>query len=173
VGPHVDPVGAMESLTTWHKHINATVLEHEHYWCYDHDLTQDYQDHQLQEACRQAWARQTNRHHAYRFKIGGASVAAPWIRLVDQVSVSSMRQRPMIVNGKVVTFDDIVAGYEKICQGMHLHSASSMRGVSLQQDPSDAFVLADMLWRVRPDLLIELGSSGGGAAVYFANIMAR
>jgi len=44
-------------------------------------------------------------------------------------------------------------------------------GVALQQDPNDAFVIADMLWRVQPDLVIELGTSGGGSAHFFAHIM--
>ena len=29
-------------------------------------------------------------------------------------------------------------------------------GVPLQQDPSDAFAIADLLWRLRPDLVIEV-----------------
>jgi cephalosporin hydroxylase len=44
-------------------------------------------------------------------------------------------------------------------------------GVALQQDPNDAFVIADMLWRIQPDLVIELGTSGGGSAHFFAHIM--
>jgi hypothetical protein len=28
-----------------------------------------------------------------------------------------------------------------------------------------------MLWRLKPDLVIELGTSGGGSAVFFAHVM--
>ena len=34
-----------------------------------------------------------------------------------------------------------------------------------------AFVIGDLIWRVQPDLLIELGTSGGGSAWYWAHIM--
>ena len=46
-------------------------------------------------------------------------------------------------------------------------------GVSNQQDPLDAIAIADMLWRVQPDLVIELGTSGGGSAFYYSHIMER
>lgn len=41
----------------------------------------------------------------------------------------------------------------------------------MQQDPNDAFVISDLLWRVRPRLLIELGTSGGGGALFYARSM--
>jgi cephalosporin hydroxylase len=44
-------------------------------------------------------------------------------------------------------------------------------GVSLQQDPNDAFAIMDLLWRLKPDLLIELGTNGGGSAFFYAVIM--
>ena len=56
-------------------------------------------------------------------------------------------------------------------QSQELFSAVSWLGVSMQQTPNDAFVIADMLWRIRPDLVIELGTSGGGSAHFFAHVM--
>lgn len=44
-------------------------------------------------------------------------------------------------------------------------------GVSLQQDPNDAFAIMDLIWRLKPDLLIELGTNGGGSAFFYAFIM--
>lgn len=41
----------------------------------------------------------------------------------------------------------------------------------MQQTPFDAFTIADLLWRVRPRLLIELGTSGGGGALFYARVM--
>ena len=41
----------------------------------------------------------------------------------------------------------------------------------MQQDPMDAFVLSDMLWKEKPDLLIEIGTNSGGGAIFFAGIM--
>jgi len=44
-------------------------------------------------------------------------------------------------------------------------------GVFIQQDPSDAFAIQDMLWRVKPDLIIEIGTNTGGGAIYYATMM--
>lgn len=43
--------------------------------------------------------------------------------------------------------------------------------MALQQDPGDAFAISDLLWRVKPRLLIELGTSGGGSALFWARSM--
>ncbi len=77
----------------------------------------------------------------------------------------------LIVNGKLLSVDDIVYGYETLFELRGLHSAITHRGVGMQQDPTDAIAIADLLWRVRPRLLIELGTSGGGSALYYARIM--
>ena len=60
------------------------------------------------------------------------------------------------VNGKVISFDDIIMGYERIYQTFELFSSLQFLGVSMQQTPNDAFVIADLLWRVRPELVIEV-----------------
>jgi cephalosporin hydroxylase len=58
-----------------------------------------------------------------------------------------------------------------VFEGANLESAPTWLGVSLQQDPSDAFAIADLLWRLRPDLVIELGTSGGGSAAFYGHVM--
>ena len=75
------------------------------------------------------------------------------------------------VNGKVISFDDIIMGYERIYQTFELFSSLQFLGVSMQQTPNDAFVIADLLWRVRPELVIELGTSGGGSAHWMMHVM--
>ena len=52
-----------------------------------------------------------------------------------------------------------------------MYSTTTFLGVALQQDPLDAFAIADLLWRLRPRLLIELGTSGGGGALFYARVM--
>jgi len=77
------------------------------------------------------------------------------------------------IRGKLLTMPDIREGYERVFENLRLYSSASFLGVSMQQNPNDALVLGDLLWRLQPDLLIELGTSGGGSAVFFAHIMAR
>ena len=74
-------------------------------------------------------------------------------------------------NGRSLSVDDIARGYEKLFEIRYTHGSITFMGVSLQQDPSDAFAISDLLWRVRPSLLIELGTSGGGGALFYARIM--
>jgi|EP00970_Alexandrium_tamarense_P007973 cephalosporin hydroxylase len=75
------------------------------------------------------------------------------------------------VGDELVSVKTISAGYEALFQKLTLHSAVSYLGISLQQDPLDAFVIGDLLWRVQPDLVIELGTSGGGSSFYYEHIM--
>eukprot|EP00978_Attheya_sp_CCMP212_P037396 scaffold175787_cov51-Attheya_sp.AAC.1 len=75
------------------------------------------------------------------------------------------------VEGEIVSLHTLSAGYEKLFQGLKLHSAVTYMGISFQQDPADAFVIGDLLWRLQPDLVIELGTSGGGSAFYYSHIM--
>lgn len=39
------------------------------------------------------------------------------------------------------------------------------------QDPSDSHVLQELMWRVKPDVVIELGTNTGGGALWFASIL--
>jgi cephalosporin hydroxylase len=73
--------------------------------------------------------------------------------------------------GKEFTVDEIVFGYQSIFEKAALFTYTNFLGVSLQQDPSDAFALMDLIWRLKPDLLIELGTAGGGSAFFYAMIM--
>jgi cephalosporin hydroxylase len=41
----------------------------------------------------------------------------------------------------------------------------------MEQDPIDALMIQEMLWRVKPDVVIELGTNAGGGALYFASIL--
>ena len=76
-------------------------------------------------------------------------------------------------SGPALPVEDLVRGYEELFQATKLHSVTRWLGVPLQQDPSDAFAIADLLWRLQPDLVIELGTSGGGSAAFYAQARGR
>ena len=80
-------------------------------------------------------------------------------------------QRSVRANGKILSYNDVAMSYERMFDRRGMHSTTTFMNVALQQDPSDAFAIGDLLWRVRPRLLIELGTSGGGSALYFARLM--
>ena len=73
--------------------------------------------------------------------------------------------------GQTVCMDTILYGYDLAFEGMQLWRRTKWLGVSMQQDPNDAQMIQEMLWRVKPDVLIELGTNTGGGALYFASIM--
>ena len=60
-------------------------------------------------------------------------------------------------NPQVLTFDDVIYAYDVMFENLALFSHTMWFGVSVQQDPSDAFQLASLLWREQPDVLIEIG----------------
>eukprot|EP00929_Paragymnodinium_shiwhaense_P088084 TRINITY_DN48292_c0_g1_i1.p1 TRINITY_DN48292_c0_g1~~TRINITY_DN48292_c0_g1_i1.p1 ORF type:complete len:356 (-),score=34.80 TRINITY_DN48292_c0_g1_i1:93-1160(-) len=82
-----------------------------------------------------------------------------------------MANSTLLVNGKTLTFDDILYGYDLMFENLAMFAHTSWFGVASQQDPSDAFALSSLLWRVQPDLLIELGTNTGGGAIFYATVM--
>lgn len=67
--------------------------------------------------------------------------------------------------------DTILYGYDLIFEKRLLFAHMKWLGVAMQQDPMDSHILQEMLWKVKPDVVIELGTSSGGGALYFASIM--
>jgi len=82
-----------------------------------------------------------------------------------------MANSTLVVNGKTLTFDDIIYGYDVMFENLALFSHTMWHGVSVQQDPSDAFQLSSLIWREQPDLLIEIGTNTGGGAIFYASVM--
>jgi hypothetical protein len=72
---------------------------------------------------------------------------------------------------KVTTVDQICRGYNLMFEQGRMFSYTNFLGVPLQQDPNDAFAIMDLIWRLKPDLMIELGTAGGRSAFFYAFIM--
>jgi cephalosporin hydroxylase len=72
---------------------------------------------------------------------------------------------------KTVTLDDIAFGYDLWFEENQVFRYITWQGVAVMQDPSDAFAIQDMLYRVKPDLLIELGTNTGGGAFFYSSVM--
>ena len=81
-----------------------------------------------------------------------------------------LTNRSLGAESPVTTVGAVVAAYDRIFEATKLFSFTSWLGVSMQQDPSDALALADLLWRVRPELIVELGTNAGGGAFFFAHV---
>ena len=70
-----------------------------------------------------------------------------------------------------ITMDDVAFAYDVWFEENQIFQYASWMGVFIQQDPMDAFAIQDMLWRVKPDLIIEVGTNTGGGAIFYATIM--
>ena len=77
----------------------------------------------------------------------------------------------LLDSNQTVTLDDIASGYTRAMEAFVSYSFTHFLGVPMQQGPKDAFALMDLIWRVKPDLLIEFGTSGGGSAFFYGLIM--
>eukprot|EP00581_Thalassiosira_minuscula_P013883 CAMPEP_0183736142 /NCGR_PEP_ID=MMETSP0737-20130205/48602_1 /TAXON_ID=385413 /ORGANISM="Thalassiosira miniscula, Strain CCMP1093" /LENGTH=335 /DNA_ID=CAMNT_0025970075 /DNA_START=147 /DNA_END=1154 /DNA_ORIENTATION=- len=75
------------------------------------------------------------------------------------------------VNGKQLTADDILFGYDKLFEADKLFLRSRWLGTLTSQDPLDAWMIQEILWDLRPELVIETGTFNGGGAVFYASIM--
>ncbi|KAJ9454856.1 Rhamnosyl O-methyltransferase [Diplonema papillatum] len=79
--------------------------------------------------------------------------------------------RIRVAPAKWITLDEFAFAHDVFFEEWQRFSFGNWLGVKCQQDPMDAFAIQDMLWRVKPDLLIEVGTNNGGGAIFYASIM--
>ena len=48
---------------------------------------------------------------------------------------------------------------------------SSWLGVPMQQDPFDALAIAALVFRLKPDLIVETGTFAGGSSLFLASLL--
>ena len=72
---------------------------------------------------------------------------------------------------KEIIVDDILYGYDILFEKTQRFGLSKWLGVQCQQDPSDGILIQTLLWEIKPDLIIDLGTNNGGSALFFASIM--
>jgi cephalosporin hydroxylase len=70
-----------------------------------------------------------------------------------------------------ISVDDILFGYDILFEVDILFSAGQWLGANFQSSPPDAMVLQQLIWKIKPDLIIDFGTNAGGSAIFFASIM--
>lgn len=76
-----------------------------------------------------------------------------------------------VADNKWITMDEAVFAYDVWFEENQRFQYMNWLGVFVQQDPTDAFAIADMLYRVKPDLVIEIGTNTGGGAIFYSTVM--
>lgn len=74
-------------------------------------------------------------------------------------------------NGFSACRDAIIYGYDLMFEREGLFDKTSWLGVPQQQDPNDAMMIQELLFAHNVDVVIELGTNGGGGALFFASVM--
>ncbi len=92
----------------------------------------------------------------------------------DELSIihpAITNQTVVIYKGKEFLVDDILYAYDVLFENSSRYARASWLGVQNQQDPSDAHLIQELIWQIKPDLIIDLGTNTGGSAMFFASIM--
>lgn len=51
----------------------------------------------------------------------------------------------------------------------NLHFKMKYHGLNMQKIPSDLFIYSEIIFEVKPDVIIEIGAAGGGTALWFCH----
>jgi cephalosporin hydroxylase len=73
--------------------------------------------------------------------------------------------------GPILSIGQVVLAYDRLFEILNLFSYTTFLGVAMQMDPNDMVAIGDLVWRTRPDVMIELGTNMGGSAFFYASIM--
>jgi cephalosporin hydroxylase len=66
---------------------------------------------------------------------------------------------------------EVVADFGRVYYSSRAYSKITWRGVQLLKYPTDLWVYGELLWRIRPELVIETGTYVGGATLFFADML--
>lgn len=76
-----------------------------------------------------------------------------------------------IAPGKTMTYDDIAYGYNLLWADLGLWKMQRWKGMRFFQSPTDMLAIQQLVWKEQPDLIIEIGTHGGGSAVFLSEIL--
>jgi cephalosporin hydroxylase len=98
-----------------------------------------------------------------------------WVKLgADRYTRSSWTPKPSmeirVSDDKWISMAELTWAYDVWYEEYSAFSATHWMGIAMQQDPQDMLAIHDMVWRVKPDLIIELGTNTGGSAVFLSSI---
>lgn len=81
--------------------------------------------------------------------------------------------RSDIAREAVVHQDAIAAFHRAFYDSPNTHTFTNWMGVPILKNPFDLWIYQEILWDLRPTLIIETGTAFGGSALYFAQMLDR
>jgi cephalosporin hydroxylase len=67
----------------------------------------------------------------------------------------------------------VVARFNQIYYDSKVWRRTSYLGIPIQQFPTDLWMIQEILWEVKPDLIVETGTYNGGSTLFFADALGR
>jgi cephalosporin hydroxylase len=72
------------------------------------------------------------------------------------------------------TQDEIVRDFNQLYyngpDGVHLFTTTTWLGVPTQKCPTDVWIYQEIIWRTRPEVIVETGVNYGGSTLYLASL---
>lgn len=68
---------------------------------------------------------------------------------------------------------ETVEEFSRLYYASRAYSKVAWRGVQILKYPTDLWVYGELLWRVRPEIVIETGTFAGGSALFMADVLDR
>ena len=94
-------------------------------------------------------------------------------RAVEPESVSHCTSFPRL--GAVAPLssqlEKAIQAYQDEYEHRHLHQLQRFLGVRFGQNPNDQQIISEILYDVKPDLIVETGTNSGGSAVWMVSMM--
>lgn len=71
-------------------------------------------------------------------------------------------------------YHDVIAAFHRaFYDSPNTHTFTNWMGVPLLKNPMDLHIYQEIIWDLRPTLIIETGTAYGGSALYFATMLDR
>lgn len=78
------------------------------------------------------------------------------------------------IASEAVAHADVIAAFHRVFyDSPNTHTFTNWMGVPILKNPLDLWIYQEILWDLKPTLIIETGTAYGGSALYFAHMMDR
>lgn len=66
---------------------------------------------------------------------------------------------------------EICDNFHKLYEKNRIWENTTWLGINIQKFPADAFIIQELIFKIRPDYIIETGTNFGGSTLFYASIM--
>lgn len=67
----------------------------------------------------------------------------------------------------------VIREFNRLYYNSHVWARTKWLGVPTEQNPCDMWMIQEIIWKTKPDFIIETGTLAGGSSLFFAMILAQ